>query len=265
MDDIVMEHLRIEFERDDMCSDPMEDHEDLKLVSFHPRYGNRHCFNDADELKRYAREHGCRLFEVYVYDHSGLAFSLEPFSCGWDSGLYGYLMAENPSSMSSRAARKLRSRNTSALSSKNTTHGNVVTAGVIESLTATTTNSTRAGGYIGEDYVKLAAIEDAQCELARIDKARQHKVKQLIPQPRTTQSPPENHGGFHMKVSVRYTETVVRAGHRRNRNRYTTRRTQAYDTLEHEARQQVFDEVQEYGWDYEDTLDNRFELKEDNQ
>lgn len=31
---------------------------------------------------------------LYMYDHSGLSFSLGGFSCGWDSGIIGYMMVD---------------------------------------------------------------------------------------------------------------------------------------------------------------------------
>lgn len=47
---------------------------------------------DATELARMMRSEGAIWFTpVYMYDHSGLAFSLSPFSCRWDSGTCGVM------------------------------------------------------------------------------------------------------------------------------------------------------------------------------
>lgn len=36
-------------------------------------------------------------FSVYGYVHSGVALSLKPFSCPWDSGMAGYVAVKRPS------------------------------------------------------------------------------------------------------------------------------------------------------------------------
>ena len=38
---------------------------------------------------------GTEKFIVYGYKHGGLVLSLTPFSCRWDSGIAGYIVAEN--------------------------------------------------------------------------------------------------------------------------------------------------------------------------
>jgi len=38
---------------------------------------------------------GTEKFVVYGYKHGGLVLSLTPFSCKWDSGIAGYIVAEN--------------------------------------------------------------------------------------------------------------------------------------------------------------------------
>ena len=65
-----------------------------------------------------------------------------------------------------------------------------------------------------------------------------------------------------MKVSVTYTETVVRSV-TVEIDTDTPLDELRYETLEHEARQQVFDEVEENGWDNEDVIENGFFLTGD--
>ena len=36
-------------------------------------------------------------FKVYMYDHSGFSLALKPFSCKWDSGVYGVVAVRRPS------------------------------------------------------------------------------------------------------------------------------------------------------------------------
>lgn len=65
---------------------------DIKVYTFHRNYriGDNHSYQDLtecidDNKKAY------HIFNLYMYDHSGLAFSLTDFNDRWDSGLLGYI------------------------------------------------------------------------------------------------------------------------------------------------------------------------------
>lgn len=48
----------------------------------------------ADEAQAWALEHLAKthlLLDLYMYDHSGVAYSTSPFSCRWDSGQVGFV------------------------------------------------------------------------------------------------------------------------------------------------------------------------------
>lgn len=57
-------------------------------------YGNKHYLDldDWRDLALGAVKSGCLVLPVYLYDHSGLAVSLSPFSCPWDSGQVGLMV-----------------------------------------------------------------------------------------------------------------------------------------------------------------------------
>ena len=70
------------------------------MVCFHNRYrlGDKHDYNEQDysswqELKKaiVKEENPAVILPIYMYDHSGVALSTTPFSCGWDSGQIGWI------------------------------------------------------------------------------------------------------------------------------------------------------------------------------
>lgn len=70
------------------------------MVCFHGRYdlGDKHdlCQDDFEGWEHLCiylqRQCGARyILPVYMLDHSGLALSTGPFSCGWDSGQVGFI------------------------------------------------------------------------------------------------------------------------------------------------------------------------------
>ncbi len=72
------------------------------MVCFHKRYrlGDGHDysvneFNSWDELRsRLEKDYpGGVILNLYLYDHGGITISTEPFSCPWDSGQIGFIVA----------------------------------------------------------------------------------------------------------------------------------------------------------------------------
>lgn len=93
---------------DDCPENPREWDNLGTLTCWHRRYnlGDRHDFPNPNAFRlhladrkttgnpdalRHAINRHYVLLPVYMYDHSGLAFSTAPFSCPWDSGWLGYL------------------------------------------------------------------------------------------------------------------------------------------------------------------------------
>lgn len=70
------------------------------MVCFHNRYtlGDKHKYNSDDysgwsEMERaiIKNEDVCVILPLYLYDHSGITISINPFSCRWDSGQIGFI------------------------------------------------------------------------------------------------------------------------------------------------------------------------------
>ncbi len=81
---------------DDSPEDPINDWDvPGKFALFHGRYALGNCreeFKTPDDLHKWVRRHRKSIefeFDVYMYDHSGIALSLWPFQCPWDSGQIG--------------------------------------------------------------------------------------------------------------------------------------------------------------------------------
>jgi hypothetical protein len=90
------------------------------IVAWHSRYNlsDEENISDADELfyslarmvdrtideedeKKIARivQKNYVILPVYMFDHSGIALSVTPFSCSWDSGQVGFIYTEKKSAM----------------------------------------------------------------------------------------------------------------------------------------------------------------------
>lgn len=70
------------------------------MICFHRRYnlGDKHEFKSAnfnswDGLRQLIEDelHAAICLPLYLYDHSGLTISTNPFSCPWDSGQVGFI------------------------------------------------------------------------------------------------------------------------------------------------------------------------------
>jgi hypothetical protein len=70
------------------------------FVLYHPRYtlGDTGLgitsIEDCHEYVKEKRTHGAAVLPVYIYDHSGITISTNPFSCPWDSWQIGYIFCD---------------------------------------------------------------------------------------------------------------------------------------------------------------------------
>jgi len=79
---------------DDMAMDPREESDPMgHMVCFHSRYmlGDKHDFNNPDELMEYLEEIHAQWLPLFLYDHSGITINTTGFSCPWDSGQVGII------------------------------------------------------------------------------------------------------------------------------------------------------------------------------
>ena len=91
----------IEISRDEYPENPIKEWDMLgKFICFHRRYdlGNCSDFKTPDEVIAYAKKNRAILFNLYMYEHSGIVLSLSnssyPFNDRWDSGQVGFVMVE---------------------------------------------------------------------------------------------------------------------------------------------------------------------------
>ncbi|MBY0379691.1 MAG: hypothetical protein K2P99_04755 [Burkholderiales bacterium] len=94
------QNLTVDIIVDDFPIHPRENSENLgQIYALHKRYqfseiklDNSQCNSWQDEYSLIRKELDIALIlPLYLYDHSGLAISLTPFSCRWDSGQLGYI------------------------------------------------------------------------------------------------------------------------------------------------------------------------------
>jgi hypothetical protein len=80
-------------QHDEDSMDPRQDYDHLgTMVCFHRRYCLGDVYDmDIEEAKRLEASKDNIVLPLYLYDHSGLALSTEPFSCPWDSGKLGFI------------------------------------------------------------------------------------------------------------------------------------------------------------------------------
>lgn len=72
-----------------------------KMICFHSRYGlgdehgyDKDDYNSFEELEKAIKKDYEIVLPLYLYDHSGITISTKPFSCGWDSGMVGFIVID---------------------------------------------------------------------------------------------------------------------------------------------------------------------------
>jgi hypothetical protein len=86
--------------RDEMPFNPRKEFDSLgTMVCWHSRYnlgdvdGSKE-YNSPSELVSYLQRERCIALPLFLYDHSGITMSTQPFSCPWDSGQVGWIFVE---------------------------------------------------------------------------------------------------------------------------------------------------------------------------
>lgn len=87
-----------------------------KMICFHGRYdiGDNHNYNHKDYsgwdemreqlIKDFKNE---VILPLYLYDHSGITMSTQPFSCRWDSGQVGFIIVDREMLLACRGVKKI--------------------------------------------------------------------------------------------------------------------------------------------------------------
>lgn len=96
-----------EIENDDMADDPRDFDNLGKMVLAHKRYGFANeidfdfgAYHSWNEVEGALIDMGYRIQPVYMYDHSGLSFSMGGYGVGWyhaqwDAGQIGYIVVKD--------------------------------------------------------------------------------------------------------------------------------------------------------------------------
>lgn len=97
LDKVKQDGLFIIVNYDEAATNPREYHENLgTMVCYHRRYSigdSNHGHKDPFEFREWvttSKDVGA-YFPLYLFDHSGLTISVDPFDDPWDSGQIGYI------------------------------------------------------------------------------------------------------------------------------------------------------------------------------
>ena len=102
VDEKRIKNFLIEIFPDDNPDDPREWDNLGKMICFHGRYslGDDHDYDsevctswDEMEYDIIKREKAVSIFPLFLYDHSGITMNTSGFSCPWDSGQVGFIVA----------------------------------------------------------------------------------------------------------------------------------------------------------------------------
>jgi len=91
---------KLEIHRDEHPESPREWDNNGIMVCFARRYnlGDKHDHKTPDDFREWLKEQDViAQLPLYLYDHSGITMSTGPFSCPWDSGQVGWIVATRES------------------------------------------------------------------------------------------------------------------------------------------------------------------------
>ena len=93
---IAYKDYNIELCYDTYPDDPRKAWDNLGTMAFyHKRYnlGDEHRFDDPEALLEWIEDNKDTIYylPVYMYEHSNITISTNPFSCQWDSGQLGFI------------------------------------------------------------------------------------------------------------------------------------------------------------------------------
>ena len=105
---------KIEILPDEHCENPIQTWDMLgEYYCWHRRYslGNSDRFNTPDEVIAYAKQTGSLLFNLYMYDHSGITLSISnshyPFNDRWDAGQLGFVLVDREKALKEFGKKRL--------------------------------------------------------------------------------------------------------------------------------------------------------------
>ena len=99
--EITVENITVEIFYDQFADNPREWDNSTKFVMFHNRYRlpneigiDHNHYSSWAEMEDALQLQYKWVYPVFMYDHSGLAFSINSFDCKWDSGQVGFIVID---------------------------------------------------------------------------------------------------------------------------------------------------------------------------
>jgi len=94
--------VKVIIKQDSDVDNSIEWGEGTKMIVFHNEVrGDKHDYDfnhysgwDEMEADILRKENPAVILPLYLYNHSGLSISTEPFSCRWDSGQIGFILMD---------------------------------------------------------------------------------------------------------------------------------------------------------------------------
>ena len=163
------------------------------LIGWHRRYNFNTRKEDKnvtpEDFQREAKAQGYIIRPLFMYDHSGLAFSTAPFSCQWDSGQLGFIFF-TPEKIKTcygdevPTPEQLEANFASAIETLNDYHSGDVYGFVIEDEDGNELDS--CWGFFGdyEDYCLKEARDRAEYHAKQKREASAEKVAQELEESR---------------------------------------------------------------------------------
>jgi len=107
-------NYKIEIFADEHCENPIQAWDMLgEYFCWHRRYNlsNSDRFETPEEVINYAQKTNSLLFNLYMYEHSGIALSLTnshyPFSDHWDAGQFGFILVDRQKALKDFGKKRL--------------------------------------------------------------------------------------------------------------------------------------------------------------
>ena len=98
---IQVDDISVEVFYDQHAESPRQWDNMTKFIMFHRRYNLPHevdiheqDYSSWDEMEAELQQQYKWVYPVFMYDHSGLAFSINSFSCRFDSGQVGFIVLD---------------------------------------------------------------------------------------------------------------------------------------------------------------------------
>jgi hypothetical protein len=99
---ITVGNISVEIFYDQFADNPREWDNETKFIMFHRRYNlpNEAGIDHNDYASWAEMEEALQLqykwvYPVFMYDHGGVAFSINSFECKWDSGQVGFIVLDS--------------------------------------------------------------------------------------------------------------------------------------------------------------------------